>query len=135
MSRVAVWINQNQAIIVRLDECGESIEEIAAGHSYAAHLNDDANGHVPFPPHSDASSERERGFYHHWDCFLEDVIERIGQAEAIWIIGPGEPKIELEKRLANHPSLHAHLRGVEPAETMSLMELMQHVRNHFHVAS
>ncbi|MCU0708733.1 MAG: hypothetical protein MUF23_10605 [Pirellula sp.] len=135
MSRVAVWIDQSQAIIIRLDECGESIEEIAAGHSPATHLYDAVHGQVPFPLHSDTTSEREKGSNHHWDGFLEDVIERIGQADAIWIIGPGEPKLELEKRLANHPHLHALLQGVDPLESMTLVELMKHVRNRFHVAT
>lgn len=134
-SRVAVWIDPHDAIVVRIDGNVESIDEISSGLKHAAHAGNALQVQVPFAVPVEEFEEHPHAQNHHWDCFLDDVIDRIGSADGIWILGPGETKLELEKRLAAHPQLHARLQGIEPAESMPLTELMKHVRHLFHVAT
>lgn len=133
-SRVAVWIDPHEAIVVRIDGNVESIDEISSGLKHAAHAGNALHAQVPFMVPTEVNVEHPHSESHQWDCFLDDVIDRIGHADGIWILGPGDAKLELEKRLVGHPQLHARLRGIEPAETMPLTDLMKHVRQLFHVS-
>ncbi len=58
------------------------------------------------------------------------MIAHVHAADAIFILGPGEAKGELEKRLASK-GMGARVVGVESADKMTDHQVAARVRQHF----
>ena len=73
---------------------------------------------------------RDRRFANHLQQFYDEVIGSIRDADSILILGPGEAKGELQKRLE---SLHlgGRIVGVETTDKMSDRQIVVKVREHF----
>ena len=54
----------------------------------------------------------------------------IRDADSIWIFGPGEAKVELEKRLKQE-DLGGRIVGVETVDKMTDHQIAAKVRDHF----
>ena len=90
---VGLWLDHRRAVIVTVSDAGEETKLIESG----------MEKHVRFAGGSseDGSAEdmRDRQFANHLDRYYDRVIEGIGETGYILILGPGEAKGELEKRL------------------------------------
>ena len=64
--------------------------------------------------------------------FYEKVTFTDQDADSIWIIGPGEAKIELENYLKSH-GIGACITGVEPADKLTNNQIASKVRDFFKV--
>src|SRR5512146_93264 len=88
-----VWIDHRKAVIVTIT--GDEIE--------TKQLQSNMEKHVRFSSGSsqDGSAEdmRDRQFDSHLNSFYDEVIAAIGEVDSILIMGPGEAKGELVKRL------------------------------------
>ena len=68
-------------------------------------------------------------------AFFEDVAGAIADAGAILILGPSGEKDEFAKFLADrHPSIRAHVEGVEKADHPTDGELLDHARRYLKAA-
>lgn len=63
--------------------------------------------------------------------FYRQVIARLNDAGSLFIMGPGEAKVELEKMLKKHKSLQARLRKVETADKMTKNQMIAHVKKFY----
>ena len=62
-------------------------------------------------------------------AFLENVSKAIADSGAILVLGPGQEKDAFAKFLAEkHPSIRAHVEGVEKADHLTDGELLDHAR-------
>ena len=90
--------------------------------------------HVRFASGSDelgsAEDMRDRQFASHLDRYYDRVIESIGEAGSILILGPGEAKGELEKRLQG-TELGERVVGVETVDKMTDRQIAARVREQF----
>jgi stalled ribosome rescue protein Dom34 len=129
--RMGLWIDHRQAVIVRLFDYGEDIVCIASelpkrvrfsGTSYSRDEND--------PQNDFAEDKRDKRFNALLNHYYDKVIASLGNAESILIIGPGEAKIELEKRLMRD-ELASHHIVVEAADKMTEKQISAKVRQHF----
>jgi len=128
---VGVWIDHRNAILVRLDTSGESVESIVSGVEKHTREMGGSHGSTPFSPQHNPVGKQERQFYQHLDQYYDKVIDRLDAADALWVLGPGEAKLEFEKRLSRHESLYSRLDGVEPADSMTVPQFVAKVRAHF----
>ncbi len=73
---------------------------------------------------------RDRRFANHLQKYYDEVIGSIRDADSILILGPGEAKVELQKRLE---SLHlgGRIVGVETIDKMSDRQIVAKVREHY----
>jgi len=58
------------------------------------------------------------------------VVSLLRNADSIWIFGPGEAKVELQKRL-EHQDLGARIVSVETVDKMTNRQIAAKVRQHF----
>jgi hypothetical protein len=97
MKKIGLWIDHRRTIIVTLSNKTEEIKLITA------HLEKDARPSAGWAAHSgrDYKSEdlQDRRFMAHLDRYYDEVISFIRDAESILILGPGEAKGELKKRM------------------------------------
>ena len=129
MKTIGVWIDHKKAVIVIQSEQGEDIQTIESGveklkYRGAAH------------PRSKYSAQYQQGddqldnkFTEQLNKYYEKVIEQFRSAEAVLIIGPGEAKRELEKRMAHH-KVNAPILGVESANKLTDCQIASRVRNY-----
>lgn len=129
--RIGLWIDHSRAVIVMINREGETIQEIESG----------VGGHTAFRgaphPKSPYSAQYQQGddqldrqFMEHLNKFYSSVIKRIRIAEAVLILGPGEAKLELEKRLT-HEKLSSKIAGMETADKMTDRQIAAKVRKYF----
>jgi len=123
-TKVGLWIDHRQAVIVILTDEGEEIERIESN----------MGKHVRFAGGSsdDGSAEdmRDRQFTSRLSKYYDDVISRIRDAESILILGPGEAKGELVKRLEGE-ALGGRIVGIETVDKMTDRQIAAQVRQRF----
>jgi hypothetical protein len=121
---VGLWIDHRKAVIVTVTDEGEETKLIES----------DMEKHVRFASGSDqddsAEDMRDRQFANHLGRYYDRVIESIGDAQSILILGPGEAKGELEKRL-HGTGLAGRVVGVDTVDKMTDRQIAARVRERF----
>jgi hypothetical protein len=128
MKKIGLWIDHRRTIIVTLSNKTEEIKLITA------HLEKDARPSAGWAAHSgrDYKSEdlQDRRFMAHLDRYYDEVISFIRDAESILILGPGEAKGELKKRMESK-GLQGRIVGVETVDEMTEPQIAAKVRQYF----
>ena len=120
---VGVWIDHRKAVIVSLGEKREEIREIQS----------DMEKHVRYSGAAEedsAEDQRDKRFKGHLNKYYDQVISCIRDAESILIFGPGEAKVELQKRLENE-ALSGRVVGIETVDKMTDRQVAAKVRERF----
>lgn len=123
--QVGLWIDHRETLVVSLRDQGEATTRIESG----------MEKHVRFSggnrsEEGSADDQRDRQFTAHLNRYYDDVISHIRDAESILLFGPGEAKVELEKRLASK-GLGGRVVGVETVDKMTAPQIAAKVRRHF----
>jgi hypothetical protein len=129
-TKVGVWIDHRQAVIVTLVDHVEQIKRIpsdiekhvrysGASHSQAATGHDDS-----------AEDRRDRRFDDRLSRYYDEIIAYLRDADSILIFGPGKAKGELQKQLEGH-ALGERIVGIETTDKMSDEQVVTKVREYF----
>jgi peptide subunit release factor 1 (eRF1) len=111
--RIAVWIDHRTAVVANFE--GERLETESAFHSTAG-------------PHTHGGGR----FQHHIQAhnhellkhFYDEVIQHLRSADEIFILGPGQAKYELCKRIEHRKDLKGKVVGLHHATQISPVELI-----------
>lgn len=126
--QLGLWIDHREAVLVFLSDGSEEIKRITSNMEKHVRYSgaSESNG-----SHDDsAEDKRDRRFNDHLDTYYDEVLVSLHDADSILILGPGEAKIELKKRLESHE--HSHRTIVtQPADKMTDNEIVAEVRQHF----
>jgi len=99
---VGLWIDHEKAVIVFVSDEETEIKVISSKlkkhHRQSGVL-------------TPADDVRQRELTEHLNTYYDEVVSRIRDAESILILGPGEAKGELKKRLENE-NLSQHVIGI-----------------------
>jgi stalled ribosome rescue protein Dom34 len=123
--QVGLWIDHRETLVVALRDQVEATTRIESG----------MEKHVRFSggnrsEEGSADDQRDRQFTAHLNRYYDEVISHIRDAESILLLGPGEAKVELEKRLASK-GLGGRIVGVETVDKMTAPQIAAKVRRHF----
>ena len=119
-SAVGLWIDHKRAVIVLLTGETEEIKHISA------ELNK-PNNHSGSTMRADDLEQRE--LTQHLNVYYDDVIASLQNAEAVLLMGPGEAKGELKKRLEKaHPNSEI---VIETTDKLTSPQIVAKVREHF----
>lgn len=124
--QAGVWIDHRKAVVVAYPDGKEAIEQIPS--DIEKHVRQPA-GHARSTDNG-PEDQRDRAFMGRLNQYYDKVIARIGDASSILIMGPGEAKEELKKRLENKPP-HDHTIVLEPSDKMDDREIAAKVRGYF----
>lgn len=128
---VGLWIDHRKTVFVTIENEVEVIREIKS--NMEKHVRFSSGTHSKASNSSEGSTAedvRDRQFADHLEQYYEGVISFIRDADAIWIFGPGEAKVELESCLKrNH--LGERIVGVETVDKMTDPQIASKVRDHF----
>jgi stalled ribosome rescue protein Dom34 len=120
---VGLWIDHRKTVIVSVTDKGEEMSLIKS----------DMEKHVRYSgaaQEDSAEDQRDRRFAGHLNKYYAHVISCVRDAESILIFGPGEAKVELEKRLEKE-SLGGRVVGIETVDKMTDGQIAARVRRHF----
>ena len=118
---VGLWIDHKKAVIVFVTGQEEEIKLIS---SNIEKQRGQSGLSVP------ADDLRQRELTEHLNSYYDEVIGSLRNAEAILIMGPGEAKGELKKRIERN-NLTGRLIEVETVDKMTDRQIVAKVREHF----
>jgi hypothetical protein len=128
---VGLWIDHQKTVIVTMENEKEETREIRSNvekhvrFSGASHMKD-ANGNVM----SNAEDVSDRRFENHLNGYYDGVVSLLRDADSIWIFGPGEAKVQLQKRFEDQ-DLGGRIESVETVDKMTNRQIVAKVRKHF----
>jgi hypothetical protein len=128
---VGLWIDHRKAVIVVITDKGEEIKLIVS--KVEKQLRRSGGSPLKGPHEASqvpADDSRERAFTGHLNIYYDAVIASIRDAEAILILGPGEAKVELKKRLESE-ELGGRIVGIETVDKMTDRQIVAKVRQRF----
>lgn len=120
-TRVGLWIDHKKAVIVFV--AGEDTETKLISSNEEKHHRQSG---VQMP----ADDIRQRELTEHLNIYYEEVISCLRDAESILILGPGEAKGELKKRLEME-NLGGRIVGIETVDKMTDHQIVAQVRERF----
>jgi hypothetical protein len=130
-TKVGLWIDHKQAIIVTVTEKGEEIRRIISEVEKQLRRSGDSPMKGPYEAlHVPADDSRQRTFTGHLNIYYDEVIASIRDAESILIFGPSTAKDELKERLDEN-DLGTKVVGIETVDNMTDPQIAAKVRQHF----
>ena len=124
-TKVGLWIDHREAVIVSLHDQEENIKQITSGaekHAQESALQDDSG--------EDKRYKRDRRFDDDLGKYYDEVIRCLGDADSILIFGPGVAKSELGKRLENQIQ-DERVIEIETTDNLTDGQIAAKVRDHF----
>jgi hypothetical protein len=133
--KAGVWIDHRGSVIVALTDGGEHITHIAS--NVEKHL--ERGGDSPLkgayePLQVPPDDRRQMALTGDLNTYYDLVITAIRNYDHVLLLGPGEAKGELHKRLVKS-KLNARVDAVETADKMSDPQIAAKVRAHFGLAA
>ncbi len=130
-TKVGLWIDHRQAIVVAITEKGEEIKEIISEVEKQPRRSGDSPLKGTYESRQiPADDSRQRTFTGELNIYYDEVIAYIRDAESILIFGPGEAKDELKERLERN-NLGGRVVGIETVDKMTDSQIAAKIRQHF----
>ena len=133
-SNAGVWIDHRKALIVLVTRTGEHTALVVS----KVEKHPERSGDSPMKGRYEsrqvpADDSRQRALTGELNIYYDAVIAAFRSAESILILGPGEAKGELKRRLGK-AKLGGRVAAVESADKMTDRQIAARVREHFSVA-
>jgi hypothetical protein len=133
--KVGVWIDHRKAFIVVLSPTAEHTTLIVS----EVEKHPERSGDSPLKGNYEsaqvpADDSRQRALTGEFNIYYDTVVAAIRNAESILILGPGEAKGELKKRLIKS-KLGARVAAVETVDKMTDRQIVVKVREYFATAA
>ena len=133
---VGIWVDHEKAFVasvIKDDEMtNETFHQIKSNVEGHFRLSGGARSRMPYGPQDVASEKKiEERRKHHLRQYYQRIVQAIRDGQKIFIFGPGEAKLELEKEIRKSKELAAKLVGVEAADKMTERQVAAKVRRYF----
>ena len=130
-TKVGLWIDHRQAIVVAITEAGEEISEILSEVEKQPRRTGDSPLQGSYEARQvPADNSRQRAFTEQINIYYDAVIAKIRGAESMLIFGPSTAKDELKKRLTKH-NLDRHIVELETVDKMTDRQIAAKTRQYF----
>lgn len=133
--KVGVWIDHRKAIFVSFEGGVEKVREMDS--DVEKHVRDaggsGSGGGSHGPQDVVAGDTRDRKFMNHLNSYYDRVVEGLAHADGIVILGPGEAKGELDKRITSK-EMRKHILLVETADKLTTPQLVAKLRDCFQLS-
>lgn len=133
--QTGMWIDGSKAVIISLVDGKEQIERVEAEIENRVHHFGEGNSGVRMGDRhlvpEKRFNERER---HQLDNYLEAVLTKVKGADELYVFGPAETRVALQRKLdtdKSYKDLAQRLRAVEPADSMTNNQIVARVKEFF----
>ena len=124
--QLGLWIDHKQAYLIRNGT--KKVEIIPSNVKRRAHFTGGARIGGAYNQNLDSELRHNDHYQLQLEKYYAQVIKTLQQADSIIIMGPGEAKLELKKAIQKHGDLRNRLVKVEPADKMTVNQMLAHVR-------
>ena len=121
---VGIWLDRRRASLVVLRGTEQTTATLDSG------VEERVRGGKP-PPEPGKYNRLRNLRRQQLARFYQQLIERLKDADSIYLLGPGETKQELANAIRARRELKGRLLAVESARSMSPRQLVDHVRRAF----
>ncbi len=126
-----LWIDHSKALIVTITDIEEVIKVIGSDVEKQLRRTGDSILKGSFESlQVKADDIQQKAYTENINSFYDEVIDSLGDAKSILILGPAEAKAELKKRMEKN-KLGNNIAGVETADNMTDGQLVAYVREFF----
>ena len=130
--KVGIWIDHGKAFIVGISGEEENKTIIESNVDGRIRLSGGSRSRTPFGPQEVVSEKKmEERRKHQLGRYYKEILQVIGDASKLFIFGPGEAKIELEKEIKKNKELSAKVVGIETADRMTEPQIVAKVKKFF----
>ena len=131
-NKVGIWLDHEKAFVVYICEGQESTAYIESNVEGHYRLSGGSRSSTPYGPQEGPSEGKiEQRRDHHLRNYYRKIIRTLGDAERVYILGPGEAKTELGKEIRKSKSLASKIVKIEPADKMTERQIAAKVRGFF----
>jgi len=133
--QIGLWIDHKRAVIVTMkDEEEESLQVIESDIKQHSRYHGATHPRTPYSAqYQKGDDQLDKQYEGYLNKYYEKVLIHLRDADAVLIFGPGEAKIEFQKRL-EHQKSHPQIDGIESADKMTDPQIIAKVRKHFQEA-
>ena len=83
-------------------------------------------------PQDEGGEKRyEERYRQHLDQYYDEVVSRLGQPEALLILGPGEAKLQLKERLGHSNAFSKRIVEIETTDKLTDPRIVAMVKEHY----
>ena len=126
-----VWIDHHKAVVVLLTDEGQEMLQIRSDHGVSARSPAGLRAKNSYTPNDFAAEgKRERKVMIHLNEYYDEVIACVRNAQAIFILGPGDAKGEFRSRIATQ-KLRGHVAEMKTVAKLTDEQITEYVRQHF----
>lgn len=126
---VGLWIDHKQAYAIWHDD--GKVEVITAQIEPPAHFSGGTRMGGKQTSKADTELRRSDRFRLQLKKYYQQVISMLKHADSIFIMGPGEAKIEFEKAIKKNKDLERRVLKVETADKMTRNQMIAYVKNFY----
>lgn len=131
-TKAGVWIDHRHALLVMYGDGEQPAAVIESQAEKHPERSGDSPLRGPYEARQVPADDKQQRIYtgalnHYYDR----VIEALRHVDSVLLMGPGEAKTELKKRL-EHQHLGGRVCGVETTDKMTDRQLAAKVREYFH---
>lgn len=126
---VGLWIDHKQAFLI-WNEDGK-VEVIPSRIEPPAHFSGGTQLGGKLNQKADVEARRSDRFRLQINKYYQQVMKAIKDASSIFVMGPGEAKLEFQKAIKKSKDLHKRLLKVETTDKMTKNQMIAYVRKFY----
>jgi stalled ribosome rescue protein Dom34 len=126
---VGLWIDHKQAYIIWCD--GDKIDVVLSNLEPPAHFSGGTQLGGKMNQKGDLELRHNDRYRLQLARYYQQVINKLKDVDSIFIMGPGEAKTEFQKALKRHKNMQNRLLKSEPADKMTMNQMIAHVRKFY----
>jgi len=128
---IGLWIDHRKAVILVLAERREEIRRVESNVEKHVRFRGGVRGRAPYQAQYYIAEDRgDNRLAGQLNQYYGEIVKNLRDAESVFIMGPGEAKHELEKRLTRS-RIKNRIAKVESADRLTDRQIMARVRKYF----
>ena len=129
---IGLWIDHEKAVIISLSNDDEKRFLIESDVESRRRATGGSNANVPyFQGGVESQTHLDERIRHRLQKFYREIIQRLNDADRIYIMGPGKAKQELVKEIQESKHLASKLKAVESSDYMTENQMAAKIRKYF----
>ncbi|MFT7251415.1 MAG: hypothetical protein ACI9FW_001152 [Flavobacterium sp.] len=131
--QTGIWIDSSKAIIVTLEKDKEEITEIQSDLENRVYHDKEGDKGSFFGGQSvDSQKTFDERKKNQINTYLKNVLSSVNESDELYIFGPAETKIKLEKKInADKSTMSSKLKSVETADSMTSNQIVAKVKKFY----
>lgn len=129
--QIGIWLDYKEAYLITLDGKQSEVEKINS-EVEDFHLKGGSRSKTPYGP-MDKTSEKKHleRRKHQVDKYYSSIMEKVKNADEVFIMGPAEAKIGLRTKMVNTQSFRTNIKGYETVDSITEKQKIARTREFF----